>query len=53
MNDHWTGYPSAYSEAKSLQAAKLSILQAKTVTDISDNIRSTGKDGIIKLSEVI
>jgi hypothetical protein len=53
MNDYWTGYQPEYKEAKSLQAFRLSSLQAKTVTVMSGNIRSIGKDGIIQLSEVI
>jgi hypothetical protein len=38
MIDHWTGYQLEDREAKSLQASKLSSLQAKTVTDMSGNI---------------
>jgi hypothetical protein len=50
MNDHWTGYQPEYKEAKSLQASRLSSLQAKNVTVMSGNFRSIGKDGTIKIS---
>jgi hypothetical protein len=53
MNEHWTEYQLEHLEPKSLQASKLSSLQAKTGIEMSGNILSTGKDGIIKFSEVI
>ena len=42
VNDRWTAYQPALEAADSLQAAKLSSIQAKTVTGMSDSIRSSG-----------